>query len=355
MKKRFSLVLILTLTAVILGGCAMGPRADSVPGLSADENAVYVSYQQYVYKVDSTTGTELWRYPSAASAQVVFYAPPLIFDGKFYVGDLANKFHQILAENGSEAWTFSEAKGWFEAKAATDGTYVIAPNLDRSVYCLNTDGTLKWTYTSEFGFLAEPVIIGDVVYISSLDRNLVALDKASGEVLWKTELNGAIISAPYYDAASDTLFVGSLGKEMVALDRQTGEMKWKFDNKGELSSIWSSPVVADGNLLFLDETGKIFALNPEDGSVIWTMDAGGNTTAGILTFEENFLIAREDGTLTAYKLSDRSQLWNKPTNGQVYTTPIFADGKIFIGIKGDTLLQAYEPNGNLLWSFTPGK
>jgi len=39
----------------------------------------------------------------------------------------------------------------------------------------------------------------------------------------------------------------------------------------------------------------------------------------------------------------------------VYSTPILAGDKIFIGVKGNVLLQAYDLNGNLVWSFTPGK
>jgi len=36
-----------------------------------------------------------------------------------------------------------------------------------------------------FGFLAEPIVVEDKVYISSMDHHLVALDIATGDVLWK--------------------------------------------------------------------------------------------------------------------------------------------------------------------------
>jgi len=110
MKKHFGLILMLVLAALVLGGCAMGPRADGTPGVSADETAAYVSYQQFVYKIDAATGTEVWRYPQSGSAQIAFYAPPLLADGKLYVGDLANRFQRLSAENGNVDWIFSEAK-----------------------------------------------------------------------------------------------------------------------------------------------------------------------------------------------------------------------------------------------------
>lgn len=355
MKKHFGLILMLVLAALVLGGCAMGPRADGTPGVSADETAAYVSYQQFVYKIDAATGTEVWRYPQNASAQIAFYAPPLLADGKLYVGDLANRFQRLSIENGSVDWIFSEAKGWFEAKAATDGTYIIAPNLDRNVYCLTVDGTLAWTYSSEFGFLAEPIVVEDKVYISSMDHHLVALDIATGDIIWKTKLNGALVSAPYYDAENGALYVGSMGKELTAVDSQSGEILWAFNNNGELSSVWATPVMFDGSVVFSDESGKIFGLNPADGSVNWALDAGGSVTAGILPLESSFVIVREDGTLTVYNMSDRAPVWTRTIEGQVYSTPILAGDKIFIGVKGSVLLQAFDLNGNLVWSFTPGK
>ena len=111
----------------------------------------------------------------------------------------------------------------------------------------------------------------------------------------------------------------------------------------------------DGSVVFSDESGKIFGLNPADGSVNWALDAGGNVTAGILPLESSFVIVREDGTLTVYNMSDRAPVWTRTIEGQVYSTPILAGDKIFIGVKGSVLLQAFDLNGNLVWSFTPGK
>jgi len=355
-KPLFKVILLFLLAAVLLAGCAMGPRAESAPGLSADDSAVYVSYQQHLYKVDSKIGTELWRFPATGSVQVVLYAPALLNDGGVFVGDLANKFHKLDPASGAEIWNFSEGKGWFQAKAATDGELIVAPSSDRSVYALNADGSLKWKFSGEFGFIAEPLVLEDAVIVAGLDHYLLALNKDTGELLWKTELKGALISAPAYDPASASLFVGSLGNELVSINSVDGSINWTFGQNGEITAIYATPLILEDNLLFADESGKIFSLKLSTGTVDWTLDAGGEIVAGILPLKDSFVIALEKGELRAYKLSDRTPLWTRTLDGKLYTTPVLSADKIVVAVtKGQALLQAYDSAGNPVWSFTPAR
>lgn len=333
----------------------MGPRAESTPGLSADDSAAYVAYQQFVYKVDGKSGSELWRYPETGTVQVVLYASPLVAGEYFYVGDLANKFHQLDLSDGSENWTFADAKGWYQAKAASDGSQIIVPNSDRNVYSLDLDGTLNWTYSSEYGYLAEPVILDDSVIISSLDHNVVSLDKGTGEVNWKAELKGSVVSAPLFDAENNRLYIGSLGKEFVSMDSQTGEINWTFTADGKLSSVWSTPILIENNLIVADEEGKIFSLDPETGTVLWTLNSGSEIMAGLLAIDGGFVVALENGDVRAYDL-EQNPLWTRTIEGEIYTTPVLLGDTIIVAVtKGEALLYSYDLIGNPGWSFTPAK
>ena len=355
-KPLVKIILLFLISAALLAGCAMGPRAESAPGLSADENAVYVSYMQHLYKVDTKAGTELWRYPATGSIQVVLYAPPLLHENSVFVGDLANKFHRLDAANGAATWSFTEAKAWFQAKAATNGEIIIAPSSDRNVYALNADGTLKWQYSGQFAHIAEPLILEDSVIIAGLDHKLVSLDLETGEQQWETTLKGALIAAPIYDPVSGSIFVGSLGKEMLSIDSKTGKVIWTFGENSELTAIYASPVLVGESLIFADESGKVFALDPAAGSVDWSLEAGGETVAGILPLEDSFVIALKKGELRAYKLADRTPLWTRTLDGKLYTTPVLSADKIVVAVtKGQALLQAYDLAGNPVWSFTPAK
>ena len=143
-KKTLRSLLIVILAGLLLAGCAMGPRAESTPGISADENQIFVSYMNYVYKLDPVNGKAAWRYPEKSNIKQVFYAPALIDGESIYVGDFANDFLKINATGSPTVdWTFTEAKGWYQGKAAKDGTLIIAPNSDRNIYAIAKNSCLK--------------------------------------------------------------------------------------------------------------------------------------------------------------------------------------------------------------------
>ena len=146
-KKYLRSFLVVFLAGLILAGCATGPRAESTPGISAAENQIYVSYMNYVYKLDPANGKSVWRYPEKSSVKQVFYAPALIDGDSIYVGDFANDFLKInTAQTPTVDWTFTGAKGWFQGKAAKDRDLIIVPNTDRNIYAISVDNNLVWTH-----------------------------------------------------------------------------------------------------------------------------------------------------------------------------------------------------------------
>lgn len=354
MKKTWLKISIISILALaVLAGCAMGPRAESIPGISADGDSVYVSYRQHVYKLNAKSGTESWRFPVKASTTVMLYAPALVKDGKVYVGDLANTLHNLTADNGTETWSSLGAKGWYQAKVAIDGDLMVAPNTDRNVYGVNLDGSLKWTYKGNFAFLAEPVFVDGKVMISSQDHELLALDRETGEEIWSAPFKGGLVAAPLYDPTSDLLFAGSLGKDFLAIKPETGEVAWSFKDASDVSSIWSTPILIKDQLIFSDEAGSVFSVNPETGALNWRVNAGGDMIAGPLALEDSFVLATEDGVITRYDL-DRNPIWTKTVDGQIYGTPVLAGDVFLVGtIKGANILYAFDFKGNQLWSFMP--
>src|SRR5690606_623958 len=83
----------------------------------------------------------------------------------------------------------------------------------------------------------------DTLFSGRIDGKVLALDKATGEVKWETQVvdwkkdNATLIGAPrYYDGK---VYVGNSGSEfqargrVVALDAATGEEEWTFWTTGD--------------------------------------------------------------------------------------------------------------------------
>lgn len=335
---------------LILSACAMGPRAVGTPGMTADGGNVYVSYMQYVYAVNAKTGVEVWRYPAKGSAQIMFYAPPIVTEDAVYVGDLANKFHKLNKTTGAELWTFTGAKGWFIGQAVVSTDTVYAASSDRFIYALDSaNGTLKWKFETSHQNWSQPILVSEEIVVASLDHSVYALDK-TGSLLWQTELNGAIVGSPITDEKSEKVYVGTIGQAFYALDAKSGKVIWQFDTK---SSLWSAPLITEGTLLICDEAGAVYSIDPDTGKALWSTDVGGKVMGGLLAVDGGFVVVTEDSTVRAFDL-DRNPLWTRTVSGELYTTPVkTAENIIVAAIKGDNLLFGFSLTGNQEWVFKP--
>ncbi len=134
-----------------------------------------------------------------------------------------------------------------------------------------------------------PVIDGDRVFVQTAKGELRCLSLQDGSTLWRThfsdfgvawnpERNTGIGAANRRGntgspvVAGDRVLVqvgGTNGAAIVAFDRGTGRVLWKSQND---QAAYSSPVVADlaGRLQFVAATCEgLLALAPSDGSVLW--------------------------------------------------------------------------------------
>lgn len=354
-SKKFLVSIGLLTLALALTGCAVGPRAESAPGLSTDGESVYLANRTFVYKVNQS-GTEIWHYPEKSSPAVMFYAAPFSENGTVVFGDLANKFHALSSDTGVIKWQYLDAKGWFMASADADAGLIIAPSLDRSVYALDEAGKLLWKYDGKFGFLAQPVITEDHVIIASQEHEVFALNKQTGELVWNAQTSGSMNASPLFDPISGLLFAGGMGHEVVALDEATGELKWKFDHSGQMSAIWSTPILVDGNLIVTDDKGTIYAINPDNGNLNWTIATNEAMMAGPVAIENGFVVVSIAGNVRAYGMNQAPKWTLSLVDAQVYTTPVLAAGNIIIAnktTKNENLMFAVDQNGVQKWAFTP--
>lgn len=132
------------------------------------------------------------------------------------------------------------------------------------------------------------------------------LDAGSGEVVWSTPLpSPASASSPL---VTDKVVVGLAG-HLVAFDRNSGQIVW--ENK-TMKGRKSSPLVWRNKILVNAESSKAFAcVDPADGSVIWSVAGGGDSTPAVAASGEVAVLHIKKG-LVAYGLyEDRAEtLWD---------------------------------------------
>ena len=63
------------------------------------------------------------------------------------------------------------------------------------------------------------------VYFGSYDKHVYALDEASGQLVWKYDTKGAVVSTPAVDGG--LVVVGTRAYDLLGLDARTGQPAWK--------------------------------------------------------------------------------------------------------------------------------
>ena len=388
-------LLVAALTGLLLlAGCSSGSSVAltgaSWPGMTSADDTLYVAYSSFVYAVDPATGNLEWRFPAEGNRNQTFFATPAVMDGQVIVADYTDSMFALDQATGEATWPapFQSESSRFIGGATVDGDMLYAGVVDGTLYALDQDGRIVWSFKAGRDIWGHPAVDETSVYFTSLDRHIYAVDKGTGELEWRWPdedvvaddgVVGAMISTPL--VLNGVLYFSSLNNLLYAFDIETQSVLWthEFSNW-----IWSSPqYVSESDVLVGgDLDGRIFALDPLTGGEKWNyqaagpvvgevaVDTYGDTPAvfaasGFTTSNETNLVVLnlEDGSLldsASVQAEFQTRFLFIPTNSSIrpvplYASPVIAGDIIVVGShQGNVLLYAYEKDTlRPAWQFDP--
>ena len=385
MRKKFLIVALFLLTALLLSGC-VGSLA--WPGLSASGDVAYLANTGAVHAIDLRTGEELWQFRGQSGGflntnpSLYLTTPVLTEDGLMIVLDSGNK-HIIYGVDTNDinpdgntpniAWRFTEADGHWIAPPLVVDNRLFAPNSDGNVYVLDIQDGQSEKQAIEVIRLsdangqpdrlwAQPVTDGERLFVTSLDHRIFAIDLQNYNILWNKELEGAILGAPAL-GADGMLYVGSLAKKLERFDPVSGEHRSVLENtKGW---IWGTPVVDGDNLYFSTvqtvantSEGYFYSYNTKEGKLNWEpIKLDGAITASPLVLDDRLLVATESGDIFSVTRDGQAERWDRvdaSAKGKAYTTPIYAGGYVLVAyLESDYYLVALDTQGDVQKTFPP--
>jgi len=210
---RHTLIVLLLLSLLPSGAVAQVSfdrllRADEEPENWLTYSGSYKSQRHS--RLDQVTPANVTdlelRWVFQARSLEVFQATPLVVDGIMYLVEPTNTVVALDATLGRVFWTYE----YTPARTARPCCGAVNRGLG---------------------------ILGNTLFLATVDANLVALDATSGKPLWKTSVGDpaegyALTLAPL--VVKDKVIVGIAGGEygirgfIAAYDARTGEEAWKF-------------------------------------------------------------------------------------------------------------------------------
>jgi eukaryotic-like serine/threonine-protein kinase len=233
---------------------------------------------------------------------------------------------------------------------------------------------IQWAVPTKGDIVSSPVIAGQTVYIGSSDGRLYAIDVTSGQQLWAFDAGSPVQSSAAVDERR--VYFGARNGVYFAVNAGTGMLEWRFNTGKEIPLIWghesgdyyvSSPVSADGVVVFGSGDGKVYALASRTGREIWHAQTQGRVRTSPAVSGGAVYVGSMDGRVYAFDLHTGRELWRYETEGvalqsadfgfdrrTIQSSPAVADGAVYIGSRDGGLYAIDAASGKLRWRASHG-
>ncbi len=261
---------------------------------------------------------------------------------------------------------------------------LIDPKQIERIHCFDEKtGQTLWMKEYEcpyekVGYVAGPracVTINDGrAYALGTMGNFNCLDAASGEILWKKDLNKqykirmpiwGIAAAPLVEGDLVVVHIGGTNACLVAFDRKSGEERWTaLDDDAS----YSAPIMIDqaGKRVLVCWTGSsIVGLDPLNGKPYWTIPFAKakmviNIATPVISGDRMFLSSFYDGSYMLKLNQDKpaaEEVWKRRGKSEqatdalhsIISTPVFENDHIY-GVDSYGEMRCLDAsNGNRVW------
>lgn len=244
-----------------------------------------------------------------------------------------------------------------------DRLYVLTENGDLA--CLRTrDGSSVWrkNILRDFGgrnpgwLISEsPLVDGNRLVVSpgGRDAGIVALDKMTGQVIWKTaglSDEAAYSSCIVADVGGVRTIMNFTSSAAVGVRASDGKLMWQYKNAANGTANCTTPVFADNKVFFSSAYGTgsgLLGLSAQGGEVkqqeIYFTKEMMNHHGGVVLVN-GYLYGFSNSVLTCLEFATGKKMWMNRSVGKGSLT--YADGMLFLlGEDHVVGLAAASPNG----------
>jgi len=271
-----------------------------------------------VFALDAASGDVIWQQALDAPAT----SSPTVMGDLVYLVSRDNRAWAIGADDGRVRWqlpgTPSESGMVGGAgPAVTDRVAIFPFGSGELVAALRQGGVRLWAsavsgqrsgraYANVTDIVADPVVIGDVIYTGNQSGRSVALDLASGKRIWTAD-DGAY--GPVW-VAGGSVFLISDQAVLVRLDAATGKRIWgvpmpyfKRERARRSKAVFAhfGPVLAGGNLWVASDDGTLKAFDPADGTERQTIKLPGGAASNMAVAGGTMYVISGRGQLLAFR------------------------------------------------------
>lgn len=274
-------------------------RSGSTPRL------LIASYSGHIVSVDLATGAPTAGWPKEVSVGGHIVATPALDGNTLYVANVHGEVKSVDIANGVVGARIAKASDRIWGAPVFDGGVLYLGSLDGTVRAIAPDGTERWRTNAGGAVAGDLTVEGDTLYIGTLERELIALDKATGQERWSFAGDNWFWAKPL--VSGDTVYATTTVGAVHAINKATGEERWRA--KPGSGEVHAMPTLVGGALVVADRGGHVYGLNPADGTELWQQEqAGERFYANPLVQQSSILYLSQGGMLVRVRPQDQGAI-----------------------------------------------
>ena len=256
--------------------------------VAPDGERVFIAAGEAVHALNAEDGALLWRRPTGTLT-----APLLAKDG-WVIAASASKLYALRATDGEVIWSVDQTLQ--RQRAAISGDLLFVPLASGSVRALDlSTGTTRWDWLVA-GAPAEPLVVGDRLYLGATDKRFYCIKISNGEEDWKWEVGAEVRAKAASDG--DRVFYLGLDNLVHAIGRSGGRQRWQ---QGVRFRPFEGPVVMGPAIVLAGPTPDVVLLNVQTGKEAGKISFPGRLelAPAVGTHQDAIVVAGFTGALTA--------------------------------------------------------
>lgn len=224
---------------------------------SVEDGGVFVNTVGEVQRFDVEGGTVAWMHQLPEAMRV--HAKPLVHDGLVIVAGDNGIVMALSLDDGTLQWSADINLPIYVAPVAYNKKLLVSTT-HGSLLSMNLDtGEIAWSVVleDETVHFSSPAVDGELVIAGASDGVLRAINSDTGSIEWIVQCSDALAAQPLI--VGETVYVGSMGNWFYAFDRASGELLQEIELRGRVKS--AIGLVSEG-LIVLTEPRYVVRLSP---------------------------------------------------------------------------------------------
>jgi outer membrane protein assembly factor BamB len=264
-------------------------------------------------------------------------------------------FHEgtlVVVCRGGVVEGFDAETGEFLWKLGLPGKVFLPPRAtSRGILLSTADGTLLEADASTGEISKESVapialalapLISDTIHVlASPEGEVVAIDPATDQPLWRVEIG----EAPGALAKGGDLVVVSGSRDtLTAVEVVSGQIRWSLRGRGP----FRAPAVFDAKaerLYIGDGAGVFYSLSAKNGKVRYRWELGAAIVHPVLLEGDRLYLVSYANTLTAYRAGNGHEMWRFNIPGRPASQPVRVNQRIAVATMEGFIVEVSPDRG----------